>query len=191
MKPQNFVFYLIVIPWLIGYWISTTTKEVFLFAGQKFRFDWCSWNFFCPSTQNGNVWDIRDKIYLWIIFFREPQTKDISPAETKKNIKVNHGALPEENGIEGVLPWVDCFKDWSKGTYLILSIFFVNHHYSIISLQKCCLMYSWYNLKTPKFSQPRGVSESLWTLLETKFCFPSSLSYWVTMATNQSFYYNH
>ena len=89
-------FYLKVIAWLIGYWISTTTKEGFLFAGQKFRFDWCSWNFFCPSTQNGNVWDIRDKIYLWIIFFREPQTKDISPAETKKYIKMNSGVLPEE-----------------------------------------------------------------------------------------------
>ena len=96
IETTEFVFYLKVIPWLIGYWISTTTKEGFLFAGQKFRFDWCSWNFFCPSTQNGNVWDIRDKIYLWIIFFREPQTKDISPAETKKYIKMNSGVLPEE-----------------------------------------------------------------------------------------------
>ena len=101
---------------MIGYWISTTTKEGFLFAGQKFRFDWCSWNFFCPSTQNGNVWDIRDKIYLWIIFFREPQTKDISPAETKKYQNEFWGITRRKQNWR-VLPWVDCFKDWSKGTY--------------------------------------------------------------------------
>ena len=102
IETTEFVFYLKVIPWLIGYWISTTTKEGFLFAGQKFRFDWCSWNFFCPSTQNGNVWDIRDKIYLWIIFFREPQTKDISPAETKKISKWILGYHQKKTELKGI-----------------------------------------------------------------------------------------
>ena len=142
-------FYLKVIPWLIGYWISTTTKEGFLFAGQKFRFDWCSWNFFCPSTQNGNVWDIRDKIYLWIIFFREPQTKDISPAETKKNIKINSGVSPEENRIEGVLPWVDCFKDWSKGTYFD-SIFLKKE---TILVQNHCHSHTFYGRNSESFAR--------------------------------------
>ena len=102
IETTEFVFYLKVIPWLIGYWISTTTKEGFLFAGQKFRFDWCSWNFFCPSTQNGNVWDIRDKIYLWIIFFWEPQTKDISPAETKKISKWILGYHQKKTELKGI-----------------------------------------------------------------------------------------
>ena len=116
-------FYLKVIPWLIGYWISTTTKEGFLFAGQKFRFDWCSWNFFCPSTQNGNVWDILDKIYLWIIFFREPQTKDISPAETKKYQNESWGITRRKTELKGYyLEWTVSKIDLKE---LTLKVFFL------------------------------------------------------------------
>ena len=58
-------------------------------------------------------------------FLQRAANKRYLSCRNKKNIKVNHGALPEENGIEGVLPWVDCFKDWYKGTYFD-SIFLKN-----------------------------------------------------------------
>ena len=50
-------------------------------------------------------------------FLQRAANKRYLSCRNKKNIKMNSGVSPEENRIEGVLPWVDCFKDWSKGTY--------------------------------------------------------------------------